>query len=76
MVTRKIGTKPKSTPSTQRATAKPLACDLPGRLSSHRSLLSGFSAEDLTPYLDAPEAEGPIDARKRARNDPARPETR
>ncbi len=65
MVARKISTKSKPASSSQRVTAKSRSADLPGRLSSHRSLLGGFNAEDLAPYLDVPEAEGPIDARKR-----------
>ncbi len=66
MVARKVSTKSKPASSLQRVAAKPRAADLPGRLSSHRSLLSGLSADDLALYLDVPEVEGPVDARKRA----------
>ena len=66
MVARKISMSPKPASSLQRAAAKPRAADLPGRLSAHRSLLSDLSADDLALYLDVPEAEGPVDARKRA----------
>lgn len=66
MVARKVSLSPKPASSLQRTEAKPRAADLPGRLSSHRSLLSDMSADDLALYLDVPEAEGPVDARKRA----------
>lgn len=65
MVARKASTTSKTASSSQRVTAKPRASDLPGRLSSHRSLLGGFNADDLALYLDVPEVEGPVDARKR-----------
>ncbi len=65
MVARKVSTKAKPASSMRGGAVGPRVSDVAGRLSSHRSLLGGFSAEDLAPYLDAPEAEGPIDTRKR-----------